>query len=223
MARVLALVEGPTERNFSQRVLAPHLGYLGVELHPRVIGKPGHKGGVGPWDRCKREILALVRQEPQSLVTTMFDFYALPRDWPGRQEALDAGLRHLEAVLFVERRIDEALRAELSGSGPEARLLVYLSLHEYEALLFSEPAALAGVTGGSGHAEAFQEVLDECGECEKINDRWETAPSRRISSIAPGYSKAVDGVTAAERIGLTRIREKCPHFATWLSRLEGSG
>ena len=42
MVRVLALVEGPTERNFGQKLIASHLGMLGIEFHPRVIGKPGH-------------------------------------------------------------------------------------------------------------------------------------------------------------------------------------
>lgn len=220
MARVLALVEGPTERNFGQKLLAAHLGYFGIEYHPRVIGKPGHKGGVGAWERAKREILALMRQEPMSTVTTMFDFYALPTDWPGREDARKAGLANVDAVSFVETRIREAVLVELKVGGQEPRFIPYLSLHEYEALLFSDPAALASVTQGANHATQFQAVLDECGECERINDHPETAPSKRILKIARGYEKTVDGITAAERIGLPAMRNKCPHFNAWLMQLE---
>ena len=43
--RVLVLVEGPTERAIIDSVFAPELGVKNVFLYPRVVGKPGHKGG----------------------------------------------------------------------------------------------------------------------------------------------------------------------------------
>lgn len=220
MVRVLALVEGKTERLFGQQVLAPHLGYRNVAYHPREIGTAGHKGGVGPWDRAKREIVNLIRQEPGSLVTTMFDLYALPMSWPGRREVIAQGLRHGAAVSLIEAKIGEAIRAELAGASSQPRFLPYLSQHEYEALLFSDPVILGDVTRGEGDAAAFQSVLDECGECEQINDRPDTAPSKRIKQIAPAYVKTVDGIAAVQRMGLDLIREKCPHFHSWLRRLE---
>ena len=45
--RVLVLVEGPTERAIVDNVFAPSLGSRSVFLYPRVVGKPGHKGGNG--------------------------------------------------------------------------------------------------------------------------------------------------------------------------------
>ena len=45
MSRVLLLVEGQTERAIAEAVLAPHLAEKGVWLYPRIVGKPGHKGG----------------------------------------------------------------------------------------------------------------------------------------------------------------------------------
>lgn len=180
MVRVLALVEGQTERNFGQTLLAPHLGSYGVEFHPRVIGKPGHKGGVGPWERAKKELVRLVRQEPGSAFTTMFDLYALPANWPGRKHAMESGLRNAEAAEFIEQQIANAIQAELKDAGFLPRFVAYLSLHEFESLLFSDPVALAAVTQGPNHARQFQAILAECGECERINDHPETAPSKRI-------------------------------------------
>jgi hypothetical protein len=219
MARILALVEGPTERNFGQKVLAPHLySSFQLEFHPRVIGIPGHKGGVGPWDRAKKEIIKLIRQEPTSVVTTMFDLYGLPKSWPGREDALDTGLKNDAAVAFIEKNIADAIRLEFKASEP--RFVAYLSQHEYEAMLFSNPVILAGVTLGADHADGFQAILDDCGECEKINDNPLTAPSKRLLKIATSYQKTV---IAAERIGLPTIRQKCPHFNAWLSKLESFG
>src|SRR5436309_1791269 len=117
MVRVLALVEGPTERNFGQRILAPHLGSLGIAFHPRVIGQPGHKGGVGPWERAKREIVHLIRQEPRSVFTTMFDFYALPQSWPGRKEVVQNGLKNLAAVSLIESRIGAEIESAVADLG----------------------------------------------------------------------------------------------------------
>lgn len=220
MPRVLALVEGPTERNFGQRLLAAHLEALGIAYCPRVIGKPGRKGGGLEWGRAKRELLGLIRQEPLSVVTTMFDFYALPPSWPGRQEARERGLTRRTAAEFVETRIANDILAQIQNAGSPLNFIPYLSLHEYEALLFSDPQALASVTQGRDHAIRFQNIVDECGGCEEINDNYETAPSKRILQIAPTYDKTVDGITAAARMGLDRIRSRCPHFHGWLLRLE---
>jgi len=223
MVRVLALVEGPTERSFGQRVLAPHLGALGVEFHPRVIGKPGRKGGVRAWDTAKREIVGLIRQEPGSIVTTMIDLYGLPATWPGRQEARQKSLKNESAVDLIEQRLAEAIREEFKESAIVPQFIPYLSQHEFEALLFSDPIALAGVTQDVEHATHFRSIIAECGSCEKIDDDPESAPSKRILKIASGYDKTVDGIAAAERIGLTAIRQNCPHFHSWLDRLESSG
>ncbi|MEO7717517.1 MAG: DUF4276 family protein, partial [Capsulimonas sp.] len=36
----------------------------------------------------------------------------------------------------------------------------------------------------------------------------------------PGYVKPLYGTLAALEIGLDTIREQCPHFRSWLERLE---
>ena len=53
----------------------------------------------------------------------------------------------------------------------------------------------------------------------------DTAPSKRIIDQLPRYEfdKVRVGVQAAQRIGLSRIRDKCPHFSRWVKRLEGLG
>ena len=50
-----------------------------------------------------------------------------------------------------------------------------------------------------------------------------TAPSKRIIALLPEYEarKADAGPDIAEFITLPILRQQCPHFDAWLSKLEG--
>ena len=48
----------------------------------------------------------------------------------------------------------------------------------------------------------------------------DTAPSKRILAIIPGYQKPLTGTLAALEIGLAAMRVECPHFDEWLELLE---
>ena len=58
---------------------------------------------------------------------------------------------------------------------------------------------------------------------EEINDSPETAPSKRVEALIPGYQKPLMGTLAALEIGLEKIRDACPHFNNWLSQIEAFG
>src|SRR2546423_1822386 len=104
--RVLAVVEGQTEFSVLNSTVVPHLSGFGVYLYPKVVGKPGHKGGVyREFETVAKEILNLFKQEPTSVVTTFFDFYCLPEDWPGvakAKEARSTGLMTSDVAKMVE-------------------------------------------------------------------------------------------------------------------------
>ncbi|HJK29570.1 MAG TPA: DUF4276 family protein, partial [Methanocorpusculum sp.] len=55
---------------------------------------------------------------------------------------------------------------------------------------------------------------------EEINTSPETAPSKRLKKLYPHYSKTVEGMAIAERIGLAKMRKCCPHFNAWITELE---
>jgi hypothetical protein len=97
-------------------------------------------------------------------------------------------------------------------------------MHELEALLFSSPEAMAGAFENPGLALSFSEIVRQCGECEEIDDNPDTAPSRRIAKLFPGYRKGgsllAHAPIIAKRIGLEGIRSACPHFNSWLAKLE---
>lgn len=55
---------------------------------------------------------------------------------------------------------------------------------------------------------------------EDINENPDPAPSKRLKQVFPSFKKTLHGPTAAKRIGLDSIRARCPHFDSWIARLE---
>lgn len=222
MHRVLTVVEGFTERAIVEQTFAPYLAARGLSLHAKVIGKPGHKGGVRSSEAVRKEILALLRQEPRSHVSTFFDYYGLPEGWPGVREAKGKKAREIAGIVEAAMRGEVQLKME--GSGDPNRFLPYVQMHEVEALLFSDPKVMAIVFEQPDLEPRFTQILNECGECEEINDHQATAPSRRIENLFPGYRKG-SGIRAhapmiVKRIGVDRLRQACPHFNEWVTTLE---
>lgn len=215
------LVEGPTERAVVENVFNPELCLKGVYLYPRVVGKPGHKGG-NRFSSVSRELKALIRQEPTSYVTMLFDYYGLPGDWPGLQ---DANKREADDVpAIMEPAITKALQAQLGRSFNPRKFIPYIQLHEIESLLFAGPHEMADVFENPGLVPKIKAIIGSCGGCEQINNNPETAPSKRIQQLFPEYKKG-SGVNAhayriAKRIGLETIRLNCPNFNRWITRLE---
>src|ERR1019366_7833436 len=74
----------------------------------------------------------------------------------------------------------------------------YLSLHEYEGLLFSDPDALAHALRQPSLAHPFHQVRNDFPTREDINDDPESAPSKRVIAIYPAYRKVIEGALAAK-------------------------
>ena len=93
-------------------------------------------------------------------------------------------------------------------------------MHEFEAMLFSDCPAFGRGIGRPHLGGEFQQIRDAFGSPEEIDDSPETAPSKRVESLVRGYEKPLLGTLAALEIGLGTIRHECPHFGSWLDRLE---
>jgi hypothetical protein len=93
-------------------------------------------------------------------------------------------------------------------------------MHEFEGLLFSDCEALSRGVGRPELRPHFEGIRNQFLTPEEINDSPETAPSKRMESLIPGYEKPLLGILAALEIGLDRIRTECPHYNAWLSNLE---
>ena len=225
MRRLLVHVEGPTEETFVNNVLGPHLGgqgYLSVAARLMGDARPRSRRGGLSWQSVRKGILRHLKQDPQAVATTMVDYYGMPQSrskrWPGRVEA--ASLPFLQKA----ETIRNALARDISeGMGTEfnpRRFIPYVSMHEFEALLFSDCMGFARSVGLPEIGRAMQGILDGFGSPEEIDDSYTTAPSKRILALLPSYDKEAMGATAIRGIGLENIRRQCPNFACWLSRLE---
>ncbi len=227
MNEVVAIVEGQTEKAFVRDLLASHLGARGIALSARLPGRVVRRGGVRPWESVRGDLLRTLRERRGRICTTMFDFYGMPEDWPGRAEAVDMPLDrrgdHVEKALLddLAAHAGEDFRPEL--------FIPYVQVHEFEALLFADVAKMAAVLDPVSPkqkvplATQFKTILDQAGQPEAIDDGRETCPSRRITRIVPAYTKAIHGPIVAGRIGLDLLRAACPHFGQWLGRLESLG
>lgn len=217
MRRVNIVVEGQTEETFVRDVLVHHLAALNVFVTARMVAtSPGFRGGLVAYGKAKRDIERWLKQDKEALVSTMFDLYALPADFPQRDVPRQQG----ETAHDWALRMEKAFAAELNNP----RFIPYLQVHDYEALLFSDVTLLGTQLAATPREQAkLQEIRSSFPTPEDINDSPQTAPSKRLLKLFPAYQKPVDGVLSAQKIGLQVMRRECPHFAEWLASLEQHG
>ena len=143
----------------------------------------------------------------------MFDLYRLPMDFPGYAGAAEVPDPYTR-VAMLEDALKEAI--------PDQRLVPYIQLHEFEALLFADPQTLEAQF--PDRPSAIQQLVATPGAVdspELIDDGQNTAPSKRIIGVIPEYEsrKASAGPIVAAKIGLPVLQARCPHFREWLERL----
>lgn len=221
MKRALILVEGQTEERFVKDVLAPHLASLQLFIVPTLLttkvvkNGPNFRGGVSNFEKFESDLRRLLggagMGASSALVTTMLDYYRLPDDFPGmttRPAPVDifARIRHVEAAL--------------ANHFHDGRFVPFLALHEFEAWVFSCPNTLPAVMTEPSKQPQFAGVCKSVQTPEEINERPGHNPAARIASLFPTYRKPLHGPTATQRIGLQLIRNRCPHFNSWLIRVE---
>ena len=219
MRTVHVLVEGQTEEAFVSRILSPHFSSLNTYLQPIIIktkrtASKAFKGGINKYDQVKGDLVKLLRNSSLSAVTTMIDYYDLPNDFPDYGSLPDGSC--YDKVAYLQA----AFRADID----DERFIPFITLHEFEALLFVQPAEIAGVLSQPSRRRSaaieLTKIRQQFNSPEEIDGGSTTHPSARIRSQISQYQKPVDGILIAQRIGLNSIRAECPHFNDWLSQLE---
>ena len=143
-------------------------------------------------------------------------FKALPSEFPGWNEARKK---------TVPRERVQVLEQALAKEFADPRFLPFIQLHEFESLLYCDLNELRRrIEDSEAGIQALRaEVKDT--PPEDINEGATTAPSKRIIRHLPIYerNKVRVGAPAAAAIGLNTLRNRCPHFGGWLSKLEALG
>ncbi|CAK0771723.1 DUF4276 family protein [Azospirillaceae bacterium] len=221
MSQLQILVEGQSEQSFVKNVLAPFLETQGVYTRATIIltkrgsGGRDHRGGVLAWKQILENLNPLL-ENTSAWVTTLLDFYGLPEDVPGYADAFKLGdpVRQVEAL-------EERMRNELQQ---HPRFIPFLTLHEFEAWLFSAPEVAAKHFGKSSMKTEMEKVVKKAGGVELINHGVNTHPKARLREMTRNkYKETSDGPTLAQKIGLKKIRDECPHFSGWVQTLENLG
>ena len=148
----------------------------------------------------------------------MVDYYALPATepggWPGRATASTAQFDQKSSIVQTACSLSFANAAE--DISVSKRFIPFVVMHEFEALLFSDCVEFARAIGHPDLSAKFLDIRQQFASPEHINDAQETAPSKRIALLFARYEKPLNGVIAANRIGLKVIRQECPLFGRWL-------
>ena len=200
MTRLAIVVEGETEEEFVNSVLAPHLRPRAVEAIPHLV-----RGNVTV-QRLASEMANLFWSYDR--VTSLVDFY---------------GFRDKEQISReqLEARIHDQVNRNINRSWDQSRVSPYVQQYEFEGLLFSDVTVFAKLLDRpSDLVEKLSAIRSNFPTPEEINDNKDTCPSSRIANLMPSYQKRVDGPFLAGSMGLSAIRTECPRFAKWIARPE---
>ena len=211
MIRLAISVEGQTEEEFVNQVLAGHLRESGVEPTPILLGRARNRFGGGnvSVDRLVSEMALLFGSF--DAVTSLVDFYGFRRKGD-------------KTVDELEEKLTQQIRKRIDHHWQPEKVLPYVQRHEFEGLLFSDVEAFANaIDVPEKSVEKLRRIRAKFTSPEDINDNSNTAPSKRIVKVIPRYRKDVDGLLLAREIGLVAIRAECQRFNDWVTRLESLG
>jgi len=212
MKFIYVLVEGQAEETFLRDILSPycephhHLTPIIFQTRRDLDGTTYRGGGLS-YEKVKSDIQKLLKNTSASLVTTMFDFYALGQGgFPGW--ATKSG-----NCLAQVKQVEQAINQDIGN--PKFRS--YLALHEYEALLFSQPLEIANhfPSLNSSVSTNLTAIRTSFATPEHINSI--NPPSIRIKNLIVDYRKVADGNGISEKIGIATMRQECKHFDEWVS------
>lgn len=207
MSRLYIFCEGQTEEAFIKEVVAPHLIAHGIYSTIPILS-----GGF--WKTWARLMWSLLREHkgPEVRFTTLFDLYGLPRGFP----------EIAELMKIDTRARAEAVERTLATTFADDRLIPYVQLHEFEALVLAGLDDAGWIFDAPGDAKGLAALRADIEGLapEEINDGATTAPSKRLEARIPGYDKILHGQMVTSHAGLATLRDRCPRFAAWLTRLE---
>ncbi len=193
MVRLLISVEGPSEYIFLKQIIVPYLANLDVFVELQNMN-----GNIS-LDRIASKLNNLISSYDK--VTTLYDFYGFKKK------------TQCETKESLEDKIRNTIK-----EGQQNKIIPYIQMYEFEALLFSDAKIMA--QNLSIKQEQIDKILlNSNNNPEQINDSPITAPSKRIGAECE-YIKTTHAPNTLKQIGLANVRKKCAGFNQWLTQLE---
>lgn len=225
MKNLHIIVEGSSEENFVNDVLVKHFAALNIFVSARKIktgwdrinNKPA-KGGLLKYIKFRNDVLRWIKSDngrANTFYSSFIDLYAFPKDSESPYSL------QIQSIVDPYQKIT-ALETAIGQNINHPNFIPYVQLHEFEALLLVEPDRLLTMyPDGQTEITRLKRDIGNTNP-EEVNESPQTAPSKRITQHLPNYEgqKAQVGPLVAEDIGLNLLREKCPHFNEWITKLE---
>ena len=225
MIRINVVAEGQSEMFFVKKQLSTYL-YEKTEksfVDSRSVLTSKDKktnnesrGGIQNYIKPKQDIISWLKESDDTYITTMFDLFRLPKDFPGYDLSLTQ--EPYMRVQSLENAFKEDILKGLNIN--QVRFIPYIQLHEFEALLFTNLDVLKDLYLEQHFIKGINKLISEVKgmQPELINNGPTTAPSKRLSSKIP-YAKGSDVGEFLAEIGIDKIRESCEHFSAWIEKL----
>ncbi|RDC58760.1 DUF4276 family protein [Adhaeribacter pallidiroseus] len=213
MRGLYILAEGPTEEEFINEVLSHYFYDKGIYDVRAILmsTSPGFKGGDVTYQRYKLNAENLLKREQDIIVTSLIDYFRLRTDFPEYAQA--------QTIIDKYKRVD-FLENAVANDINSHRFLPYIQLHEFEGLLFSHTAGFDYLPDLSdANKQQLYSAVQEHDNPEMLNDGAETAPSKRLEKLIPGYKKTLHGPVIATEISLSIIMQRCIRFNNWIQAL----
>jgi len=216
--RLCVICEGQTEETFIHNVIAPFFGNQ-IIIEARIIQtSPEHKGGGLNYDRVRKFICNTLREDKNLFVTTLFDLYGLPNNFPDYSQAKDELLDNKLIILTEAMHQDIIQKTKCRAD----RFLAYIQPHEIEALLFANVEVLTNEQPGWFEAKALlMDIRRQVPSPEHINNHHETKPSALLKKYLHQalYRKVLHGGSILSKIGVPHLTKECAFFAAWIDKL----
>jgi hypothetical protein len=215
MRELIIISEGYTEEEFAINSIRPYFNQHGIySVTPiRVTSSPGFKGGLlrGSYRKLRNDAVHYINEANDVIVTTLIDYYHLPSDFPEYELAMSK-----VSLMDKINHLEDAIKRDIDNY----RFIPYIQLHEFEALLFTKMDGFKGLPDVSAaQLITLENILNEFENPELINDGVETAPSKRLLKIIPGYQKKLYGSYIPLVNGFDSILTTCPRFNNWIETL----
>ncbi len=189
MKRVYIICEGQSEEAFVKHILSQHFENLQIYLTPIIIPTSRkQKGGGLNYDRVKFFITNKFKQDKEAFVSTFFDYYALPSDFPKYDEQVQGN--------DIYQKID-ILEQGFYNDINHQRFFPHIQPYEFESLLFSDIDKIiqadAEWRNNQSCLNELKKIIQDFNNPELINNSPQTSPSHRlkkhISKIQKGNSR----------------------------------
>lgn len=218
--RLYVITEGQTEENFVNIAMEPYLRKYGIFTRATSVitkidkckGKSYH-GGVINYSNLRKYIKGLLKNDKNNDIrlTSMIDFYGFPKDFPSFSK-----INEIRDPYSKIAALEESFAQDIN----DWRFIPYVQLHEFEALILAGIEKLQELYAvDETKLRKFTEEVRKTGP-ELINDGPKTAPSKRLKSYFPSYSKLSASSYIAANMQLAELMECCPHFGQWIEHLK---